>query len=205
MIQACESSDLHAANAGLIFGAEFDRLEKTDPRRKALRNLAKTAGFALAYMAGAETVYARLVASGQSVSLAQCEAMLRSLRRTFAGYYSWQAEQLRICAILRHFESPILGRRRWCGLAPVPAEAANFPIQSGAADHVNQRLVELWRRLPNDAQIVAQVHDSVVIETPPSRVAAVIDLSREIFEAPQRLGGHTFRLPVEFTVGERWS
>ncbi|NIR85991.1 MAG: hypothetical protein GWN53_19565, partial [Gammaproteobacteria bacterium] len=58
MIAACESTDLHTANAERIFAERFANAEPH--LRKSLRRLAKTSAFAICYMAEASTVYARL-------------------------------------------------------------------------------------------------------------------------------------------------
>lgn len=204
MIAACESSDLHAANAAIIFGAPFDA--STGARRKALRSLAKSAGFAVAYMAQAQTVYARIVATGTAITLAQVEGMLRRMRRAFNAYYTWQERNLAEVVRRGYVTSPILGRRRWLGHEPSPTECANFPIQSGAADLMNLRLPEIAGALaPLRAKLVAQVHDSAVFEVPVAAVDDAIGIARELFERPIRVGAHDVVFPIDIGAGERWS
>lgn len=204
MIAACESSDLHAANAAIIFGAPFE--SSTGARRKALRSLAKSAGFAVAYMAQAQTVYARIVASGVSITLGQVEGMLRRMRRAFAAYYDWQDRNLSNVVRTGYVESPILHRRRWLGHDPSPTECANFPIQSGAADLMNLRLPEIAAAVaPMRAKLVAQVHDSAVFQVPIGAVDDVIGTARELFERPIRVGNHDVTFPIDIGSGERWN
>ncbi|NIR32828.1 MAG: hypothetical protein GWN84_26730, partial [Gammaproteobacteria bacterium] len=82
--------------------------------------------------------------------------------------------------------TPFLGRRRHLGHAPWPPEAANFPIQGGAADLMNIRTPaiadRLWRDYPS-ALMVAQVHDAVVIECDERDAEGISLLCRETFEA----------------------
>jgi len=203
MISACESSDLHSANAEAIFGGGW-RSADTDARKQ-LRMMAKTAGFALAYLATAETVYARLIASGMRVTLPQIEAVLRKLRSAFSGYYRWQSEQLASIAACGYVHSPILGRRRWLGREPLATEAANFPIQSGAADLMNLRLPELVRALPSTVRLIAQVHDSATFEAPTALAELVRSQCVRVLTAPMRVGVYSVRFPIDTKIKERWA
>lgn len=208
MIAACESSDLHAANAAIIFGIAFTK--SVGAARKALRTLAKSAAFAVCYMAEASTVYARLIAAGvEGVSLVAVEAMLRKLRQEFHAYFSWQARNLLDVVRLGYVESPILGRRRWLGHDPSPTEAANFPIQSGAADLVNERfwhICEALRTASPRTALVAQVHDSGNFEVPESDVNLVRQVQKDCFCAPAliRSSGLTATFPIDQEISERW-
>jgi DNA polymerase I-like protein with 3'-5' exonuclease and polymerase domains len=234
MIAACNSLDLHCANAALVFGArfvpeEYMRLDakkaaaekggpplSPDEKRlyvalKALRSLAKSAGFAVCYLATAETVYARLQAAGENVRLEQVKTMLRNLHTQFHAYFMWQDRRLLDVIRTGYVESPILGRRRWLGHDPQPTEASNFPIQAGAADVMNERLPaivhELERRSPR-THIVAQVHDSGVFETPEREASCVEETCHEIFEAPVTIASSgtmlTASFPIDVEVSERW-
>lgn len=215
MIAACESSDLHAANAETIFGAHRFTAEEyasAEGQRKAVlkavRSMAKNAGFAVCYMASAETVYARLLADGQDVRLRDCEGMLANMRNSFAQYYRWQSDRLLDCIRRGYVETPILGRRRYLGHDPSPTEAANFPIQGGAADLMNIKVPaivdELRARIP-DAFPVAQVHDSCIIECDERDAEDVSAVARSIFEAPVRIGGRDASFPIEIDVRQRWA
>jgi DNA polymerase-1 len=225
MIQACESRDLHGANAAVIFGAAFDAATYAllDDRKGSLtagekavlvelvklRTLAKSAGFAVCYMASAETVYARIVASGVQISLRAVEAMLAKLRRGFATYFAWQ-EARRLDAIRTGYtDEPITGRRRWLGHDPSSTECANHPIQGGAAGLMNVRLPEIVRALRarvSEATLVAQVHDAGVFELPEAQAEACAAVCREVFEQPilLRSSGLRATFPIDIKVGRRW-
>jgi DNA polymerase-1 len=211
MINACNSKDLHAANAEVIFADAFLRAEGAG--RKAYRTLAKSAGFAVCYMAEAETVWARIIATpeGEHVKLSMVQAMLRKLRTGFAGYFEWQHRRWLDAVRTGYTESPILGRRRWLGHDPPPTECANFPIQGGAADVMNLRLpliVEALARRSPKTRIVAQVHDSGVFETPREDASCVGETCREIFEQPVDIGSSgvmlTASFPIDVEESERW-
>jgi len=210
MIAACESEDLHARNAEVIWGAAFTGADKAT--RKALRTIAKSAGFAVCYLAEAATVYTRIVQEGVAVTLRAVEQMLRKLRSGFATYYKWQDRRLLDCVKWAWTDTPILGRRRWLGHEPAPTECANFPIQGGAADVMNADLPVIVARLRDAvprARIVAQVHDSAVFECPADDRDRVVAIVREVSEAPIMIAssGRELRpvLPIDIEISERWS
>lgn len=210
MIAACESKDLHSANAEAIFGELYT--QQQDPTvRYALRQMAKSAGFAVCYLAEAPTVYARIIATGQAITLRQVEAMLNRMRRGFRGYYAWQEARLLECIRTGHTSSPILGRVRWLGHEPSPTECANFPIQSGASDIMNgllPELVPLIRRECGGAELVAQVHDSAVFEVPEKYEAHSKMLCEDLNSRPVALCSSGRRLepvfPIDLDSSERW-
>jgi DNA polymerase-1 len=210
MIEACEGGDLHDNNATLIFGESFTSLPP-GPERKAIRTMAKSAGFAVAYLAEAETVYTRIIASGGQVKLRAVEAMLRKLRDRFGRYYEWQGVRLLDCIRTGYTTSPILGRRRWLGHDPSPPECANFPIQSGAADVMNERLPmivdELQAASPRSG-LVAQVHDSGNFEVAEDDVDASLAIIRAVMGEKIAIAssGNVLQMviPIEAEVSQRW-
>lgn len=223
MIAACEGSDFHAANAERLFPKDFKASEYAELKGtavlspealkryaflKTLRDDAKQAGFATNYLAEAPTLLGRLIAEGRKATLQQAEALLSVVRRTFHKYYAFQAAELRKIAACGYVYSPVCRRRRFVGREPIPTECANFPIQSGAADFVNLRTLELDAALQAqfpDVAVVAQVHDSLSLEVPEGSIAAVAALCKEIFEAPFEIAGRTAVFPVEIKVSEKWS
>ena len=211
MIAACESSDLHAANAAVIFGDLFN--SASPPLRKALRTLAKSAGFAVCYLAEAETVWARIVATpeGAKTKLREVKSMLEKLRNGFADYFRWQNAGLLDAMRNGYVSSPVFGRRRWLGHDPSPTEAANFPIQSGAADLMNDRAPKIVfalraARLP--AKLVAQVHDSCVFECERSAAPELCALFEREFTKPIDICTSGTRLtasfPLDLEISDRW-
>jgi DNA polymerase-1 len=210
MMAACAGGDLHDNNATLVFGEAFSSLPP-GPARKEIRDMSKNFGFAVAYLAEAETVYARIIAQGGTVKLRAVEAAIRKLRSAFHHYFQWQADRLLLCIRLGYVESPILGRRRWLGHDPLATEAANFPIQSGAADVMNERLPLICDRITQESPmsgLVAQVHDSgnfEVRERDMDRCEAIIRdvMANEIAIASS---GEVLRLvmPIDVERSVRW-
>lgn len=207
MISACEAVDLHAANAAIVWGEEF--INGTKHRRKQLRQIAKNFGFAICYLAEAGTVYANIIANGESADMRVIEAAIRKLRAKFAIYFRWQDARLREIMRNSYAYSPLLGRRRYLSHTPRPTEAANYHVQSGAADVVNEKLVTIYENLKKSnirGNIVAMVHDSGISEVHEDDCDRYIELAGETLAKPVTFAsGASAVFPVKFSNSVAWS
>jgi DNA polymerase-1 len=231
MIAACETADVHSANAEALFSARFKgddyrALKKlckhgtpTEADERLFRQLeyyrrcAKESTFAVCYGAAEATVFARMMANGVETTMREVELMLRALHNRYAHYYRWQARRLSDTIRTGFVESPILGRRRYVGHDPDATLVMNHPIQSGAADIENDKLIEivdtfgvmgLWGRI----RLIAQVHDSNVFEVPDSLVDTAVQTIQVVCGKPVTIAssGSPLQcvLPIELEVLERW-
>lgn len=213
-IAAC-AKDVHAGNAKVIFPDEaakgwLDGDAAKDPKKgRPFREVAKNSGFAIYYLAGWETVFDRLRQEGFDVSPSDCRAILDAIHATYTGYYDFVAQNVEFVKRNGYLRTFGQKRIRWFGPVPVPSEVANFPIQGGIADHMNERLLKLERKLHRkclDATIIAQVHDAGLIETRKDQVDDVKGLVREVYEPPVMIEGCAhFVIPIDLKVGDRWS
>lgn len=210
MIAACESSDLHSANAEALFGdgwkaalAEAEKGNKA-PRKK-LRGMAKQSGFAINYGAEAETVFMKLKAMDFDVTLADVVALLKKIKINFKVFYAWQTTMYLQTMKRGYVESPFWHRKRHVGHSPKATEVNNFPIQSGAADIMNTRMPELVARVPRSAQIVAQVYDQCIFDVPVRDAEDTAVICQQVAEAPFEIGDRVVSFPTEINIAERWS
>jgi len=208
MISNCTTGDIHAANAAMVWGDEF--VGGSDVRKYTLRQLAKNFGFAICYLAEALTVYANIIANGETTELRVIEAAIRQLRARFKEYFRWQNARLMEITRTGYAYSPLLGRRRYLSHTPRATEAANYHVQSGAADVVNEILPTINDELQCreiDAKIVAMVHDSCSAEVRESHVEKYTELVQEINAKPVLFpdSGVTATFPIDISVGDRWS
>lgn len=203
LIAACESSDMHAVNAGVLFGVLPDKA--IHPKEfKILRDAGKEAGFAMNYLAGVETVHGRMVAKGLKATVRAIEVALQRLRRVYAGYFRWQEALLEQVAHDGYLRLHLSGRFCWFGREPKASDVANRPIQGGAADVVNEIMPEIDAALPSDSFFVAQVHDQGIVETEAWRAEAIGVLCKKIAEQEIDVCGKKVRFPVEVKIGQRW-
>jgi uracil-DNA glycosylase family 4 len=227
-LKTCEG-DVHTGNAKILFPEAAEALERDSKGKycpkhgdkgggggcncgKPYRDIAKNAGFAVSYLAEAETVFAYLRAHGFPVELDAVEEMLGRLKSSYKGYYDYVAQNVRFIERNGYLRTALTGRIRWFGFHPKPTEASNFPIQSMIADVMNIRTLELQKRIPPTIKMVAQIHDAAIFLTPNELVPSFKEEITKLWAAPVRLEesivcrkARDLLLPSEIKVGQRWS
>lgn len=80
--------------------------------------------------------------------------------------------------------------------------AANMPIQGTEADLMKRAMISVDKLLPPSADIIMQVHDSLIIECDESDTGQVSDILRKEMEnvAPEL----PIKLTVDITTGQNW-
>ncbi len=203
--------DVHQGNAKAVFPEiaakgwlDGDALK--DPARgKPYRDIIKNFGFAIAYGAEAEKVFITLRSKGFAVSFRSVEGMLAKLRAAYRVYYAYAEANLAEVRRCGYMRTPILGRIRWLGWFPKPTEVCNFPVQSCLADIMNDRMISTAPVMPRGVELVAQIHDACVYDTPRDRVSEVKAIIRETWNRPVALAGGPLILPIDLKTGERLS
>lgn len=174
-----------------------------------MRQAAKTAGFACNYGAGEEKIADKFEGDGIEVPNGNyrgaARSMLQALNKAFPIFFDWKKKVLYEAMKTGVVRTPIWGRKRYVGHAPDATVVGNHPIQGGAADVMNTKLPRLVEAVPSEALLVAQVYDQCIFETPDRLVDEVKGICKEIAESPIEIGGELRVLPVDVSVGERWS
>lgn len=80
--------------------------------------------------------------------------------------------------------------------------AANMPIQGTEADLMKRAMIKVADRLPAGADLIMQVHDSLIVECEDGQTDEVAEILRTEMEsvAPEL----AIKLAVEVTVGQNW-
>ena len=80
--------------------------------------------------------------------------------------------------------------------------AENMPIQGTEADLMKRAMIKVDQALPEGAELIMQVHDSLIVECDESKAAAVTKILKDIMEsiAPEL----KIKLAVEVTTGKTW-
>ncbi len=194
--------DIHARTAAEIFGA-LPGTVTADMRR-----VAKVINFGIMYGMGPQRLAAEL---GIALNAAQ-----RYIEQYFERYQGVRAFIERTIAEGREtgYVSTMFGRRR-----PVPelrsrdratAQAAeraaiNMPIQGTAADLIKIAMVRVAQRLPREGlrgEMILQVHDELVLETPEDEADKATLVVREEMENAAAL---SVPLAVEVGSGKSWA
>lgn len=209
-MKACEG-DVHANNAKAVFPKaahlltdKLKKIPKSEGGGKDYRDIAKNLGFAISYCAEVEKVYVTLRAKGFDVSMSAVSLILDKLHSAYRTYYRWVDSNLATVRRTGNMRSPFLGRIRWLGWYPKITDVANYPIQSGLADIVNQRTIELADTIIGP-MLVAQVHDACIYDVPNHLVNSALDLISNTWAAPIDTPGGALILPIDLKTGERWS
>lgn len=206
-IEAC-NGDVHANNAKAVFpdaaakGWLDGEMKKKEG--KPFRDICKNLGFAISYCAEAETVFMNLRSKGFNVTMAAVTLILDRLRNAYKVYFKWVESNLQTVRLRGHLRSAFLGRIRWLGWYPKITDVANFPIQAGLADIMNERTIQLASSFLG-GKLVAQVHDACIYDVPKACVSEAKDLISKCWANEIDTPGGKLILPIDLKTGERVS
>ncbi len=193
--------DIHAQTAELVFGA------KTPAELKIARRNAKITNFAIAYAVEAYGLSQRV-----GISRAEAKQVIETYYDTYKGVKKFMEETPEL-AKTQGYVTSILGRRRYFPSINdrnhnvrhrAEREAINMPIQGTASDIVKISMLkvdEALRRENLQTQMIMQVHDELLFESPAAEVEKAIEIIRKEMEAAVKLD---VPLLVEIGAGENW-
>ena len=80
--------------------------------------------------------------------------------------------------------------------------AANMPIQGTEADLMKRAMIEVDQKLPQGAELIMQVHDSLIVECDEQNKEKVANILQDTMEsvAPEL----NIKLAVEVSIGKNW-
>ena len=202
-------TDIHTRTAAAVFGV-------AEPAVTAeMRRTAKAVNFGILYGQSAFGL-----AKALAIPQADAADFIAAYFRTFAGAAAFMDEILDRCRRDGHVTT-MLGRRRTIAgvrdragrrtaagvlaLALPERTAINTVVQGSAADLIKLAMLRVARRLAAEglaAALVLQIHDELLLETPPAESPAV----RELVLAEMR-GAMPLDVPLEVSVheGSTWA
>ena len=205
-IKTCESGDVHSGNAAILFPAQAEIINDPKGEGKKYRDITKNAGFGILYSAEVETIFIFLRAKGFPVTLGEVQKMFDFIKYAYRIYYRYCDTNLALCREHGFMRTALLGRIRWIGWYPKVGDVFNFPIQSFIADLMNLRLIELVRRLPKSARIVAQIHDALIVEVKKGRASRdAQNIIQDLWDEPIVIPHNklSFKMPIDMKTGGR--
>lgn len=208
-IEACKG-DVHAGNARVLFRSVPGALEALmDPKGKGkgFRDIAKNCGFAIVYLAEADKLFTHLLEHGFDVELDICQDAIDAIHTTYWRYFEYVDENILLCKKHGYLRTAFLGRKRWLGKLPKPTDVSNFPIQSGVADVMNDRLAIIDGRQAKGVKHVLYQYDSAIYEVPEDLAAQHEALIDEVWAEEIAIPGtgRSFKQPIDRKRGTRWS
>jgi len=201
--------DIHCWTAGYIFDKPADDVTPAE------RQLGKMARHALNYGMQWKTFQANVNAEADTTGVA-IEAALA--KRICASYHRlhprletwWRDVQRRLVAsgtLRTQFgrERTFFGRGAGTWLSETHREAIAFEPQSSVADLLNRGLLRWWRQHDGKlGELILQVHDSVVVETPEVKAPLVVKLLRRCLTEEITVHGVAITIPTEVSTGTNW-
>ena len=191
--------DVHTKTASEVFGIPLEKVTKEQ------RRAAKTINFGVMY-----GMSPRGLSSATNMSFYEAKDFIddyfkvRSPIKKYLDDILTQAKE-------KGYVETYFGRRR-----PTPdvkssnfivrqaAERAaqNMPIQGTEADLMKRVMIKLDKVLPEGAEMILQIHDSVIVEVDEDKTEEVSKLMKKEMEEISNL--FKVRLEVEVTTGKNW-
>lgn len=191
-----EGRDIHSAVAFSLFGEETQ-----DARRKA-----KVVNFGVAYGISAQGLSRQL-----KISENEARKIIESYFQRYKGVKSWIDEVISE-AERKGYVRTLSGRIRFIPQlkSKDPHErgegvrrAINTPIQGSAADIIKMAMIKVWKRLKSTrSNMILQVHDEIIVETPEDEIDSVAKIMQEEMESACEL---SVPLKVDVKVGKTWA
>jgi DNA polymerase-1 len=199
--------DVHAAVASQVFGVPVDAVTK------AMRSQAKVINFGVMYGMGVVALQKNM-----GVDRKAAQKFYTDYFEKFHGLAAY-LDSVKASAARTGYTETFFGRRRYFdGLkskvpfirAAAERMAINAPIQGTEADVVKLAMIRIdeWliaRGLSDQARILMQVHDEIVIEAKDGIVKEIVPEIKKIMEgiiAPKDIYGIT--IAAEARVGDNW-
>jgi DNA polymerase-1 len=191
-------ADIHVETAAAIYNIKPQEVTKTQ------RSSVKAVNFGIMYGLGPHAL-----SQSTSMSFGEARDFIKryfEIRPKLKEYI----DSLRQQADKQGYVETLLGRRR-----PTPdvhssnfavreaayRAAVNMPMQGTAADIMKMAMVAVAKKLPTDANMLLQIHDSLIVECPDGKAKEVGKILKETME-------NIYRLPVKLTVdistGKNW-
>ena len=202
MLEAFKNGeDIHAQTARLVFGA------KTDAELKIARRQAKIVNFAIAYAVEAFGLSQRV-----ELTRAEAKQVIADYYETYKGVKKFMDETPEV-AREKGFITSIYGRRRYFPSindrnfnlrSRAEREAINMPLQGSASDIVKIAMLKVDEALKREnlqTQMIMQVHDELLFESPEAEVEKATEIIKKAMESAVELD---VPLTVEIGAGGNW-
>ena len=197
-----EDRDIHA-----LVGAQIFSVPESDVSAD-MRRVAKTVNFGVLYGMSAHGLATRL-----GIPRDEAARFIDAYFERYPKVADYQRSVLAACRRDRYVGT-ILGRRREITGIRVDStyqqrnqperEAINMQIQGSAADLIKVAMLNIYRRLRRDrhrARLLLQIHDELVLESPPEDLPDVAKLVGEEMTGALKLN---VPLKVDLAAGPNW-
>jgi DNA polymerase-1 len=179
-----------------------------------MRWLAKNILFGLLYGRGAESVATGpeqediAARGGERWGIKEVESFFASLLAEWKEFAAWQQSQKEKGYKNHEVRTPTGRRKRFRFISKhdggyVGRASFNNPIQGTASDFTLAALVKLWEQLPEGAEVILTVHDSIEVECWKEQQEEVEEIMHRIMEE-EPLFPIDVPLKIDLDASERW-
>jgi len=199
--------DIHTKNASIVFGKEWEEIvaDKVNKDRS-MRYVAKRMVHGWNYRLGIRTTADILAVDFPDLTFT--EVQLKEMRGKYFERYPnilrWHREveeQLKTVSVLIN---PFGRRRHFMGRMDEDLfrKGIAFLPQSTCVDDLNLGAVRVERRLPEEAFILGQFHDAILVEHLPQDQEEVVLVLKKELQEPFLINGNVVTIPIELKFGD---
>ena len=197
-----DGEDIHARTASEVFGVPMARMDPMTRRR------AKAINFGIIYGISAFGLARQL-----GVPAGEAKTYIDAYFVRYPGIRAYMEASKEAARIAGYVTTPF-GRRCWipgirdknpAARAYAERQAANAPLQGGAADIIKRAMVRLPAAIAAaglSARMLLQVHDELLFEAPEAEADALADVARRVMEGAAMLA---VPLVVDTGAGRTWA
>ena len=191
--------DIHTKTASDAFNVPMDQVTKNQ------RRAAKVINFGVLY-----GMSAKGLSDAADMSFKEAKDFINNyfeLRTPIRKFLDKTLEQGRTQGYVetyygRRRPTPDLAAPNFLVRSAAERAAANMPIQGTEADLMKRAMINVDQALPEGAQLILQIHDSLIIECDDNQVDKISTILREKMEQVEpKL---QVKLAVDVTVGKNW-
>ena len=200
MLDAFNSGqDVHTLTASLMYGVPMNAVEKRQ------RQAAKSANFGLLYGSHHRGLCNYFATVGIFISMKEAAQFHEMWHDAYPAFGKWH----QTCQDKASAGAPmttVIGRRRFLyGDDNKLTTQANNLVQGTGADIAKAAMIEIHRKLPEGARLLATVHDSFLVECEEPDAPGVLELMlKEMEDAGRSILGDAVKLSGEGGFGPSW-
>lgn len=198
--------DIHRKNAATIFGKV--EADVTSNERQLAKKVVHASNYGMGIRRFQEVCFEEV---GLELSFADTKKLMNQYHAKFPGIHKWHLEVQAQIRKNRTLVTPHGRKRMFFGFLgdELFKEAYSYVPQATVVDHLNRGLIEFEEMTSRlgaglGAEALLQVHDSILIQCPPQRVAEVIELTKKCVGEGLEIEGMFCPIPLDFQVGRNW-
>lgn len=194
LIKAFNSGeDIHTINARSLYNKQDIAKDSVE------RRFAKVFVYSTAYGGGASVLQEAASLSQLNITLKEAKTFIDNFYRANKEIVVWRDKLVKEVYSTRRYTNCFGRSRLFMGnITSMYSEIINYPIQSTAADIINEAMLRI------DLPYVAQIHDQLVVEVPEKEAKATSEKLKEGMEFKFTINGYEIFIPVDVKIGRNF-